>query len=561
MHKNQEYPSLETSSNSLKIKKHINCLCGETFSEKELKKHIRNCSIFLYRFEIFDYKICKLLEEYLSDKKNLFLVRFLFKRYLKLLDKKIKKYLKEKEIENLIKISNNKNDMDTSNSETSEEDNLFQQKNKIRKFNIDYLMSNSKNDMDTSNSETSEEDYLLQQKNKLRKFNIDYLISNSNENQINNNQINEIKEKDDINNIDFFDIKENKTIKINKKKKINTPTPEDNSSSKKYFNFFNIFSSHKAIKCQFCSNEIKQNENCPNKKCIELNKILCRKKLPCGHTCLGVYNEIVCPPCLEPKCKKYGGLFNQNKNTYCQICREILSSSPIVNLSCNHYIHYLCLLKKLRKGDNLYGKKLNFDFMKCPVCDSIFECNSIPEIKKKLGEYKQIYLKVRTLINLRLKYEKIYSTQNPFDLFIFFLCYKCHNPYYAGLNSNNNINKIKNNSNLIGNKEDCLCGKDSFVYNAKGQNICQVHKNMYAEYKCKYCCKIASRFWSQTHFCEDCYSQRSYINKEYCEIKKCDIDKCPFNGFHAPNGIEYCLGCFLCRLENRQNEYPIFAES
>ena len=495
MHKNQEYPSLETSSNSLKIKKHINCLCGETFSEKELKKHIRNCSIFRYRFEIFDYKICKLLEEYISDKKNLFLVRFLFKRYLKLLDKKIKKYLKEKEIENLILII------------------------------------------------------------------IDYLISNSNENQINNNQINEIKEKDDINNIDFFDIKENKTIKINKKKKINTPTPEDNSSSKKYFNFFNIFSSHKAIKCQFCSNEIKQNENCPNKKCIELNKILCRKKLPCGHTCLGVYNEIVCPPCLEPKCKKYGGLFNQNKNTYCQICREILSSSPIVNLSCNHYIHYLCLLKKLRKGDNLYGKKLNFDFMKCPVCDSIFECNSIPEIKKKLGEYKQIYLKVRTLINLRLKYEKIYSTQNPFDLFIFFLCYKCHNPYYAGLNSNNNINKIKNNSNLIGNKEDCLCGKDSFVYNAKGQNICQVHKNMYAEYKCKYCCKIASRFWSQTHFCEDCYSQRSYINKEYCEIKKCDIDKCPFNGFHAPNGIEYCLGCFLCRLENRQNEYPIFAES
>ncbi len=537
MFKKIEYPSFDNNNKEKKVINRINCLCGENFGEKELKKHIRKCTLFLYRFKIFDYKISKLLEEYLSDKKNLFLVRFLFKRYLKLLDKKIKKYLKEKEIEDLIKIQN------TNNNEEKE----------------------------SSSSEKSEEDFLLQQKNKLRKYNIDYLIKSNKKNQININEINEINENEinenKINENEIFNEKEkNKTMNIKikqKKEETKIHSPERRSNSKKFFNFINLFTFRKKNKCQFCGSEMDEDNNCLNEKCRELNIIKCRKKLHCGHTCLGVENEIICPPCLDNKCKQYGGLFNQTKKTCCQICREKLSSSPIVILSCNHYVHYFCILKQLKNGENLYGKKLNFDFMKCPVCDSIFECNSIPEIQKKIDKYKEIYIKVRKMISLRLKYEKIDSTQNPFDFFIFFLCYKCHNPYYAGLNNNKNINinRINDDSNVSGNKEDCLCGKHSFINNAKGQTICTKHEDIFIEYKCKYCCKIASRFWSQTHFCEECYSKKNYFNNNYCEIKECDIDTCPFNGFHAPNGVEYCLGCFICRLENIQHEYPIFVDS
>ena len=159
------------------------------------------------------------------------------------------------------------------------------------------------------------------------------------------------------------------------------------------------------------------------------------------------------------------------------------------------------------------------------------------------------------MIKQRLKYININPKKDPLEIFQFFLCMKCKRPYYAGLNpEKKNIGKKQ----FYGYKEDCLCGKDSFSYDAKGLDKCQKHGYDYIEYKCKYCCKIASRFHSQTHFCEECYLNKINFNLDNCEIKKCDINSCELKGMHAENGIEYCLGCFICRFENIQNEYPLF---
>ena len=53
------------------------------------------------------------------------------------------------------------------------------------------------------------------------------------------------------------------------------------------------------------------------------------------------------------------------------------------------------------------------------------------------------------------------------------------------------------------------------------------------------------------HFCEDCYANKNSCDNDFSKlIKNCNSRLCEFNGVHAPNGIEYCLGCFVCRIEN-----------
>ena len=504
-------------------KKIIQCICGDNFKEIDLKNHIRKCVSFIKRFKLFDYKIAKLIEEYLSQKENIFLIRFLFKRYIKRIDHKIKKYLCEFEI----------------NKKKYEEKNNEENKNKLI--------------AKKTNKEFDEELLFLKKKN--------YTMDNDNiiSNNLLENNINEINDYNNMSqdNSKIIDIRRLNDKYINglKKSFIN-----DNIKKSKAKTFFSSLFSKK-IRCRYCNNMLEKNEICKNKKCQEILNIACEKVLTCGHLCLGVKKEINCPPCLETKCKKYSDLFNQNIDTSCQVCFEKLSSSPIVILSCNHYIHYYCIIKKLKEGENLYGKKLDFNFIKCPVCETIFECPSIPEIQKQIEKYKKLYIKVTILIEQRIIYNKIdIDNKNPFDTFIFYICFKCNNPYFAGINKNKN--KYNNNlyNQFYSNKEDFLCGKDSFLYNAKGESLCKIHGYKYIEYKCKFCCKIASRFCSQTHFCEECYSNRNLLNEEICQIKECNKDVCEFSGMHAPNGIEYCLGCFLCRLESIKTEYPIFTE-
>ena len=512
--------------------KKIECACGQDFEEIILKKHIRTCSIFLKKFKIFDYKIAELLQQYLYDKKNLLLVRFLFKRYIKKIDNKIKKYQKEKK-EKRGYTSEDEETITQEESKTPEETKTQEEiitKNPIYK---------------------NGEKIVINQHNQIRLLNINNDINNIQENKLTKSSI------ENINNLANA-IRNEQKEKITKEiRNIEQNNFKGINKSFSFKNFFNLFNNEESIKCQFCQNKIKAIGQCENLKCQENYKYSCRKKLNCGHNCLGVNNAQFCLPCLEPNCSKYVGIFNQSKDTCCQICLEKLSTSPIVNLSCNHFVHYFCILNRINEGKNLPGKKLNFNLIKCPVCDLLFECPSVPEIQNKIEKNKKLYIKVKNLIELRLSYEKNKPDGNPFDLYIFFLCYKCKRPYYAGKNDNND------NNSVYGSKEDCLCGKDSYVFDAKGESFCKKHGFKYIEYKCHFCCKIASRFWSQIHFCENCYAKyarRNIFENEKCPIKECNRFMCEFGGIHAPNGIEYCLGCFLCRLENIKNEYPNFSD-
>ena len=98
----------------------IICICGNDFDKFEFKNHYKKCKFFFDRFKNLDMRISFLLNKYLSIKENIVLVRYLFTRYIKLIDKKIysneikrQKY-KNNYIENIItpydinnKLSNN----------------------------------------------------------------------------------------------------------------------------------------------------------------------------------------------------------------------------------------------------------------------------------------------------------------------------------------------------------------------------------------------------------------------------------------------------------------------
>jgi E3 ubiquitin-protein ligase MYCBP2 len=275
------------------------------------------------------------------------------------------------------------------------------------------------------------------------------------------------------------------------------------------------------------------------------NNLGCQKILSCGHKCLGVNKEIICPPCLDKKCNNYGGINLQDTESVCYLCLKKLNTSPIVCLSCNHYLHYLCIQNKINRGVNLYGQKLNFNFIKCEFCHILFDCPFLPDIHNKIEYYKTIYKQTQEKIKERIAIEKLAPNKKNYDLFTFFLCYKCHKPYYVGKNNNKKENffllKYKNI------EKDCLCGKDSFIYDEMNDKTCKKHGIEYVEYKCKYCCNMASRFQSQTHLCEKCY----FIDKS---IKECNKQLCEFGGKHPPNGVEYCLGCFACKLEKDKNK-------
>ena len=67
-------------------KRNIKCLCGNEYNETTFKTHFKNCEIYKNNFKELDILINKYLKIYDS-----LLVRFLLKRYIKLIESKVTK--------------------------------------------------------------------------------------------------------------------------------------------------------------------------------------------------------------------------------------------------------------------------------------------------------------------------------------------------------------------------------------------------------------------------------------------------------------------------------------
>jgi hypothetical protein len=101
-----------------------------------------------------------------------------------------------------------------------------------------------------------------------------------------------------------------------------------------------------------------------------------------------------------------------------------------------------------------------------------------------------------------------------------------------------------------GDKADLVCSQ--CISGSKGR--CLMHGECYIQWKCRYCCSPAAyHCWGTTHFCTSCHeivlAERSWDKlRELMEQSKCEGGAhCPLGCPHPPHGLEFCLGCVLCK--------------
>lgn len=314
---------------------------------------------------------------------------------------------------------------------------------------------------------------------------------------------------------------------------------------------------------------------CSNEDCVVKFKDSCPKILKCGHKCFGCKDETTCPPCLNKDCASFENIYDQDFDTYCNICfTEGLGNAPIVLLSCKHFLHYRCLETRLSK--KWIGPKITFNHCLCPCCNSWIDCPSVPSIQKLIDENKKLYNKICDMAEKRLGFEgldkdprltdpnsKWYNKKVEFAMnrLCYYMCYLCKNPYFAGrreCGDGPNVNNEDPNNDF--DPKDLVCGRHGEMADVQGITNCKIHGKDFIEYKCKFCCKIASWYcWGTTHFCDNCHKRQcrgDYVSKYPKEkLPKCNKETCEVGGNHPPNGTEYSLGCSVCRntLENIKN--------
>ena len=197
----------------------INCICDNKYDIKAFKKHYKECSSIRKRFLNFDTKISLLLKKYNRDEKELNIVIFFFKRYIKLMKILLKKIKAEK----INLYENEKIDKNENKAEDS--------------YKIKYIKENEiKN-----NNENNKPKFYDKDKNEI------------NENKNNDDKKNETKINDD----NKIDMNNNENLNNNEFKK----TLENEFLLKQHQNIFN-----EEEKKKYIENGHKRNEENPSSK-------------------------------------------------------------------------------------------------------------------------------------------------------------------------------------------------------------------------------------------------------------------------------------------------------
>lgn len=359
-----------------------------------------------------------------------------------------------------------------------------------------------------------------------------------------------------------------------------------------------------SARCRFCDEPVlnvdysvpKALQNvCDDEDCQQKKRLSCAHTHLCGHFCGGIRGEQHHLPCLHEECvekrirlqktkkqqqqrkkKKKRYLFSkllvednsgnnkregietdQKGSDFCNICWvESLGSAPCIKLKCGHIFHYQCCREKLQK--KWTSPAISFGFLNCPLCNQPMEHESlndliepIKSLRKQLHKMMKKRLKHEGLINddeLKKggRYYKKIEEYGEHKL-AYYQCYDCKKPYFGGLKSCEDVGDDRDFK-----KEELKCGSCS----AKLLNVtkaCPIHGTEFIEWKCKYCCNVASWFcWGSTHFCDSCHREQVKTQKitkmKRSELPKCKgPGKCPSGGNHPPNGEEYAIGCSICR--------------
>eukprot|EP00457_Paulinella_chromatophora_P000316 gb/GEZN01000316.1/.p1 GENE.gb/GEZN01000316.1/~~gb/GEZN01000316.1/.p1 ORF type:complete len:1660 (-),score=215.21 gb/GEZN01000316.1/:6-4985(-) len=344
--------------------------------------------------------------------------------------------------------------------------------------------------------------------------------------------------------------------------------------------------------CRFCASTLTLENSysgdirdcCSEDECVEKAQLSCTATLECGCACGGVRGEVKHMPCMKHELEDSGG-------EYCAICYvEDLNSAPAVYLNCRHVYHYTCVKTKLET--KWPGARINFDFRCCPQCKARIVH---PAFKAELAPIDLLQDEVEAKALDRLRYEgkqKDAAVNNKggeyfgnelgyaMKCFLFYTCFKCEKPYFAGGYQCQEAGGAYN-------KEELLCP----ACQPSTGSECSKHGKDWLVYKCRFCCNVASWFcWGNSHFCSSCHRPgvwqklaeiRGKLKKPMWEYQQCDSVKqqmeqvrklrlsadeqveafkqiwsdpqeCPLRKKHPPSGFEWGLGCSMC--EDKETE-------
>mmetsp|Transcript_13634 Transcript_13634/g.17441 ORF Transcript_13634/g.17441 Transcript_13634/m.17441 type:complete len:208 (-) Transcript_13634:272-895(-) len=188
---------------------------------------------------------------------------------------------------------------------------------------------------------------------------------------------------------------------------------------------------------------------------------------------------------------------------------------------------------KTHVGISSKGPKISFACLDCGICKTRISNSKIESMLAPIEAQEE---KVRKITNewIRLKNNE----NDSFEDFVFYICYKCNEPFFGGLKSCEASDSREINASEV----ICLncC--------AAGQQACNKHGVDFMEFKCRFCCtNIATYCCSgSTRFCTDCHKSGFSA-----QAKTCPGDHtCIFYGNHPSDGIngthEFALGCAMC---------------
>eukprot|EP01087_Luapelamoeba_hula_P013862 TRINITY_DN3_c1_g1_i1.p1 TRINITY_DN3_c1_g1~~TRINITY_DN3_c1_g1_i1.p1 ORF type:complete len:963 (+),score=199.31 TRINITY_DN3_c1_g1_i1:100-2988(+) len=322
---------------------------------------------------------------------------------------------------------------------------------------------------------------------------------------------------------------------------------------------------------------------CESEECKNEIKEHCLAKHPCGHMCGGVVGEKDCLPCIHRDCSTLG----QNADDFCNICWiEDLGSKPSLLLGCGHLFHAKCLKERIEA--RWPTRYIGFSFLDCPLCHKRMQNANLKDMMAPLLELEAHIkglgverLGVEGMSKDKVLVEGIMTPEAyAMSTFTYYLCFKCKAPYYGGKKAcgmgegggeggggegeadgaagGGGGGEAGGGGGAAFDPKELVCAPCSNLGNSKS---CRVHGEDFIEWKCRFCCGVATFFCGgKAHFCNPCHDKPAerveFSNwttlPTYLEVApQCPGPKdCPLHIEHPPNGTEeFLMGCAMCKAD------------
>ncbi|CAI5489385.1 unnamed protein product [Closterium sp. Naga37s-1] len=272
-------------------------------------------------------------------------------------------------------------------------------------------------------------------------------------------------------------------------------------------------------------------------------------------------------------------------------CTRPIGAAPAIRLlSCGHVVHAACAMEKIRQS--YPGPEISFGFLSCPLCPGT--TMEHPALQTEIAAPLALKQQVEGLAEERVKAgeglgdgeeeDGDVGEENGNDglgngvlawamrRLLFFLCSRCHRPYFGGdrrcgagpavAEAGNEDVEEEEEGELMEEVEEAAKQKAAAEAAAAaaaaaeererreqlweaGRPCSSNHGQEAVQYKCQFCCSVATYFCGgTTHYCAECHQTLpNYRSSSYVAPRCTGGDQCPLRvAWHPQAPEEFCLG-------------------